>query len=139
MCETYRELTQGLMDLHLSVMSNRMNEVVKVLTIIATIFIPLTFIAGVYGMNFDAARSPWNMPELTWYYGYPATLILMAVIAIGMVGYFIKQGWLFAGSTQLPRSESASVTSTVADTSRNIPPSSPISPTKPGKNHESAG
>ena len=139
MCETYRELTQGLMDLHLSVMSNRMNEVVKVLTIIATIFIPLTFIAGVYGMNFDAARSPWNMPELSWYYGYPATVILMAVIAIGMVGYFIKQGWLFAGSTQLPQSESASMTSTVADVSRRIPASSPTASTNPGQNHNSTG
>lgn len=94
MIETYRELAQGLMDVYLSVMSNRMNEIMKVLTVIATIFIPLTFIAGIYGMNFDPEVSPWNMPELTWYFGYPLALLLMAGIAVGMLGYFVKQGWL---------------------------------------------
>jgi magnesium transporter len=94
MIETSRELTQGLMDVYLSVMSNRMNEIMKVLTIIATIFIPLTFIAGVYGMNFNTKASPWNMPELEWYYGYPLVMISMGIIAVGMLVYFVKQGWL---------------------------------------------
>ena len=71
MVETFREIASGLMDLYLSGVSNRMNEIMKVLTIISTIFLPLTFIAGVYGMNFDPAASPYNMPELNWRYGYP--------------------------------------------------------------------
>jgi magnesium transporter len=100
MIETYRELAQGLMDVYLSVMSNRMNEIMKVLTIIATIFIPLTFVAGIYGMNFDPEVSPWNMPELKWYYGYPAAMLLMTAIAMAMLGYFIKQGWLFGRRTR---------------------------------------
>ncbi len=94
MLETYRELAQGLMDVYLSVMSNRMNEIMKVLTIIATIFIPLTFVAGIYGMNFNPTASPWNMPELNWYFGYPLALLLMVAIAAGMLIYFVKQGWL---------------------------------------------
>ena len=73
--------------------SNRMNEVMKVLTIIATIFIPLTFIAGIYGMNFDPDASPWNMPELRWYYGYPFSLAVMAAVAVALVLYFRKKGW----------------------------------------------
>jgi len=94
MIETSRELAQGLMDAYLSVMSNRMNEVMRVLTIIATIFIPLTFIAGIYGMNFDPEVSPWNMPELKWYLGYPLAMSMMAGIAVVMVAYFHRQGWL---------------------------------------------
>lgn len=93
MLETYRELASGLMDVYLSSISNRMNEVMKVLTIIATIFIPLTFIAGVYGMNFDPEVSPWNMPELLWYWGYPASLLLMAAVAGGMMVFFWRRGW----------------------------------------------
>jgi len=96
MLETYRELAQGLMDVYLSVMSNRMNEIMKVLTIIATIFIPLTFVAGIYGMNFNPNASPWNMPELNWYFGYPLAMLLMAGIAAGMLVYFVKQGWLLS-------------------------------------------
>ncbi len=96
MIETYRELAQGLMDVYLSVMSNRMNEIMKVLTIIATIFIPLTFVAGIYGMNFNSEVSPWNMPELNWYFGYPLAMLLMAGIAVGMLIYFVKQGWLLS-------------------------------------------
>ncbi len=92
--ETYRELVGGLMDLYLSSVSNRMNEVMKVLTIIATIFIPLTFIAGIYGMNFAPESSPLNMPELTWYWGYPASLALMAVIALALLIYFHRRGWI---------------------------------------------
>jgi magnesium transporter len=70
-----------------------MNEVMKVLTIIATIFIPLTFIAGIYGMNFDPAASPLNMPELSWYYGYPFSIGLMVLLTGVMVYYFKRKGW----------------------------------------------
>jgi magnesium transporter len=72
----------------------RMNEIMKVLTIIATIFIPLGFIAGVYGMNFDHAISPFNMPELHWYFGYPLALGLMLAVAGGLLAYFRRKGWL---------------------------------------------
>ncbi|MCC6671197.1 MAG: magnesium/cobalt transporter CorA [Planctomycetes bacterium] len=92
--ETYRELGASLMESYLSSVSNRMNEVVKVLTIISTIFMPLTFIAGVYGMNFDPDASPWNMPELRWWLGYPLVLALMAVVAGCMVLWFWRRGWL---------------------------------------------
>jgi magnesium transporter len=93
MVETYRELASSLMDVYLSSVSNRMNEVMKLLTIISTIFIPLTFIAGIYGMNFNPDKSPLNMPELNWYYGYPLCLGLMGVIAICLVLYFWRRGW----------------------------------------------
>jgi len=92
--ETYSELAAGLMEVYLSTQSHRMNEVMKVLTIIATIFIPLTFLAGVWGMNFDPKSSPWNMPELLWRWGYPASLSLMAVIALVLVVYFRRRGWI---------------------------------------------
>lgn len=92
--ETSREMVFGLYDMYMSGLSNRMNEVMKVLTIIATIFIPLTFIAGIYGMNFDSSASPWNMPELSWYYGYPASLVVMIVLTIIMIFYFRRKGWL---------------------------------------------
>ena len=94
MIETYREIASGLVDIQLSSVSNRMNEVMKVLTIIATIFIPLTFIAGVYGMNFNPAAGPWNMPELNWAYGYPTILLVMALIAGGLLVWFRRKGWL---------------------------------------------
>jgi magnesium transporter len=96
--ETYRELASGLMDIYLSSLSNRMNEVMKVLTIIATIFIPLSFVAGLYGMNFDPDISPWNMPELSWYWGYPIALGSMGLVAFGMLLYFRRKGWLGGGS-----------------------------------------
>jgi magnesium transporter len=86
--ETYRDLLSGMLDIYLSSISNRMNEIMKVLTIIGTIFIPLSFIAGVYGMNF-----PW-MPELTLWWGYPAVLAFMLTIGIVMVIYFHRKGWL---------------------------------------------
>ena len=92
--ETYRELASGLLDLYLSSLSAKMNEVMKVLTIVATIFIPLTFLAGVWGMNFDPESSPWNMPELGAYYGYPLALLSMAAAAIGMSLYFRWKKWL---------------------------------------------
>jgi len=91
--ENYREMVYSLYDMHMSGLSNKMNEVMKVLTIIATIFIPLTFIAGIYGMNFNADVSPLNMPELNWYYGYPASLAIMGIMALVMVYYFRKKEW----------------------------------------------
>lgn len=92
--EIYRELASGLMDVYLSAASNKMNEIMKLLAVISTIFIPLTFIAGIYGMNFDTTISPWNMPELGWYWGYPLCLSIMLAIAIILVIYFWRQGWL---------------------------------------------
>ncbi|PLZ98870.1 magnesium and cobalt transport protein CorA [Fischerella thermalis CCMEE 5268] len=94
MVETYRELASGLMDVYLSAVSNRMNEIMKLLTVISAIFIPLTFIAGVYGMNFNTEKSPYNMPELNWYWGYPACLAVMAVIAGILLYIFWRKGWL---------------------------------------------
>ncbi len=86
--ESQRDLLAGLLDLYMTGISNRMNEVMKVLTIIATIFIPITFIAGLYGMNFK------NMPELEWPWGYGLALGVMIVMAISMVLYFRKKKWL---------------------------------------------
>lgn len=91
--ENHRDMILGLHDMYMSFVSNKMNEVMKVLTIIATIFIPLTFVAGIYGMNFNPDTSPYNMPELSWYWGYPASLGVMAVIAIIMIMYFKRKGW----------------------------------------------
>jgi len=91
--EIYVEIQSNLMATHLSMVSNRMNEVMKVLTIIATIFIPLGFIAGVYGMNFNPDASPFNMPELDWFWGYPIALLLMAGVAGGLVLFFKRKGW----------------------------------------------
>jgi magnesium transporter len=92
--ETYRELGADLRDVYLSSVSNRMNEIMKVLTIISTIFMPLSFIASVYGMNFNTEISPWNMPELNWYYGYPFVLGVMATMTTGMLIFFRRKGWL---------------------------------------------
>jgi magnesium transporter len=97
MIETYRDLAAGMLDIYLSSVSNRMNEIMKVLTIISTIFIPLSFIAGVYGMNFhDGTDRPLNMPELAWPWGYPFALGLMAVVAVLLLFYFKRKGWLTA-------------------------------------------
>jgi magnesium transporter len=92
--ETYRELVGGLMDVYLSAMSNKMNEIMKLLTVVSSIFIPLTFIAGIYGMNFNSEKSPYNMPELNWYWGYPLCLGIMALIAISLLYFFWRRGWL---------------------------------------------
>jgi magnesium transporter len=70
-----------------------MNEVVKVLTIISTIFIPLSFVAGIYGMNFDPDASPWNMPELRWVLGYPFSLGLMGAVAAALAAFIWRKGW----------------------------------------------
>ena len=86
--ETFRDLVAGLQDLYLSTISNRMNQVMKVLTLIATIFIPLTFIAGIYGMNFEF------MPELKFKAGYFIVWGLMIVLGMGMVFYFKRRKWL---------------------------------------------
>lgn len=86
--ETQREVLAGIMDLYHTGVSNNMNQVMKVLTIIATLFIPTTFIAGLYGMNFD------NMPELHWNYGYQLALGVMAAVFIGMLIFFRKKNWL---------------------------------------------
>jgi magnesium transporter len=86
--ETFRDMVSGILDIYLSSVSNKMNEVMKVLTIIATIFIPLTFIAGIYGMNFEF------MPELKWPWGYPLVWLVMASILVGMLFYFRRKKWL---------------------------------------------
>lgn len=86
--QIYREMSMSLMEMYMSNMSNKMNEVMKVLTIMASIFIPLTFIVGIYGMNFE------YIPELHWRYGYFIVLGLMAFIFAGMMVYFKKKGWL---------------------------------------------
>jgi magnesium transporter len=86
--DIYREMISSMLDMYLSSVSNRLNEVMKVLTVIATIFMPLTFVAGVYGMNFK------NMPELDWRYGYPGIMLVMAAIAGCMLYYFNRKKWL---------------------------------------------
>jgi magnesium transporter len=91
--DTYRELTSDLRDFYLSSVSNNMNEIIKMLTIISTIFMPLSFIAGVYGMNFVDV-SPWNMPELRWPFGYFFALGLMATVATVLLIYFRRRRWI---------------------------------------------
>lgn len=100
--ETYRELASGLTDIYLSSVSNKMNEVMKLLTVISSIFIPLTFIAGIYGMNFDTSVSPWNMPELDWYWGYPLCWALMIAIAVCLIYFFWRRGW-FKSFSKIPK------------------------------------
>jgi magnesium transporter len=86
--ETYREMISGMLDIYLSSISNRLNSVMKVLTIIATIFMPLTFIAGIYGMNFK------YMPELEWRWGYPVIWLVIVLIGASMVIFFKKRKWI---------------------------------------------
>lgn len=87
MLETFREVVAGMLEIYLSGISNRLNAVIKVLTMLATIFMPLTFIAGIYGMNFK------HMPELEWRWGYPIVLLIMTGVSITMVYYFKKKKW----------------------------------------------
>jgi len=87
MAEFYRETLAGVRDAYLSAVSNRLNEVMKVLTIVATLLLPLTVITGIYGMNFE------DMPELRWRYGYPATLAGMAAVMLGLAWYFKRKDW----------------------------------------------
>lgn len=91
--ENFRDLAAGLMDVYLSSLGFRTNEIMRVLTVISSIFIPLTFIAGLYGMNFDT-KFPWNMPELGWPFGYVACLGVMASVAGGMIIFFKRKNWL---------------------------------------------
>ena len=86
--ETLRDMVSGMLDVYLSSVSNKMNEVMKVLTIIATIFIPITFIAGIYGMNFEF------MPELKWHWAYPLVWIVIIAVGVSMLFYFKKKKWL---------------------------------------------
>lgn len=86
--ETFRDMVSGMLDIYLSSISNRMNAVMKVLTIIATIFMPLTFLAGVYGMNFK------NMPELEWKFGYPMIVLVMLIVVVIMLYFFRKKKWI---------------------------------------------
>jgi magnesium transporter len=92
--ESYRDIAGDVRDFYLSSISNRMNEIMKTLTVIATLFLPLSFIAGVYGMNFKTEASPWNMPELSWRFGYLFALALMAGVAASMLLFFQRHGWL---------------------------------------------
>ena len=88
LADSYRDLISGSLEAYLSVVSNRLNEIMKVLTIFSAVMLPLTFIAGVYGMNFD------NMPELHSRYGYYAAWVIMLVVAAGMLLFFKKRGWI---------------------------------------------
>lgn len=92
--DTFRELISSALEVHLSMTSNRMNDIVKVLTIISTIMLPLTLITGIYGMNFNTEVSAFNMPELNWVFGYPFALVLMLAVALIFVVYFKRKGWL---------------------------------------------
>jgi len=94
LAESYRDLIGGSLEAYLSVVSNRMNEIMKVLTVFSAIMLPLTFIAGVYGMNFD------NMPELHTPYGYYGALVVMGVVAVGMLIFFWRRGWLGGSSSR---------------------------------------
>lgn len=100
--EYYREVCSDLMGMYLSSLSNKTNDVMKVLTIIATIFIPLTFLAGVYGMNFNPEASPLSMPELNLPYSYPIFWALCIVVGTGLIIVFRKIGWLGATQNQWP-------------------------------------
>jgi magnesium transporter len=91
--EGYRDLVGSFFDIHLSVVANRTNDVMKTLAVLSAIILPLSLIAGIYGMNFD------NMPELRWRYGYFFTLLLMGVIAVLLLIYFWRRGWIFQGNS----------------------------------------
>lgn len=92
--ETYREMAARSLEIYLTSVSNRMNEVMKLLTIIATIFIPLTFIVGVYGMNFDRDAGPFNMPELSQPYGYTGVWVFIILSSMSMLALFRYKRWL---------------------------------------------
>lgn len=95
--ESQREIATGVLEIYLSSVNNRMNDVMRVLTVIATLFIPLTFLVGLYGMNFDTNVSPWNMPELHWKFGYPVLLLGMAVLIVVELYLFRRKGWIGDG------------------------------------------
>ena len=83
-----RDFATALMELHLSTANNKMNEVMKMLTVMASVFIPLTFIASIYGMNFE------YMPETEWAWGYPGVILLMAAVGVGLLVMFRRRGWI---------------------------------------------
>lgn len=91
--EVLRHQCDGVTASYMASISNRMNQVMKVLTVISSIFVPLTFVAGVYGMNFDPEVSRWNMPELEWPYGYVLCMAVMGLISLTQVLWFRRQGW----------------------------------------------
>lgn len=91
--ETYREMFSSMLDMYISSVSNKLNEIMKVLTIFSAIFIPLTFITGIYGMNFDT-RLPFNMPELGWYFGYPMVLVIMIGVLVTLLVFFKRKKWI---------------------------------------------
>ena len=93
--ENHREMASGLMDVYLSSMSNRMNEIMKVLTIISTIFIPLTFVTSIYGMNWP------HIPEFALRYGYEICIALMAAVGLAMLYLFWRRGWIGSGRKRL--------------------------------------
>ncbi|CDX22892.1 Magnesium and cobalt transport protein CorA [Mesorhizobium sp. ORS 3324] len=92
--ENQRDMLTGLIEMHLSLTQARTNDVISYLTIVSVIFMPLTFLVGVWGMNFEPESSPWNMPELKAYYGYPAALLFMAIVAVGLIAFFKWKKWL---------------------------------------------
>ncbi|QKC80260.1 magnesium/cobalt transporter CorA [Mesorhizobium sp. NZP2077] len=92
--ENQRDMLTGLIEMHLSLSQARTNDVISYLTIVSVIFMPLTFLVGVWGMNFDPESSPWNMPELKSYYGYPASLLFMLAVAVGLIVFFKRKKWL---------------------------------------------
>lgn len=92
--ESHREMVNAVLTAYMSQQSAKLNEVMKVLTLMSTIMLPLTFIAGVYGMNFSPDSSPWNMPELHWRYGYPFALAAMAATVVGLLWFFKRKDWL---------------------------------------------
>jgi magnesium transporter len=91
--ELLRHQCDGVTTSYMASISNRMNQVMKMLTIISSIFVPLTFIAGVYGMNFNPEKSPWNMPELNAYFGYPLCIAFMLIVAAIQIGMLWRRGW----------------------------------------------
>ena len=91
--ENFREVASGLLDIYLTSLSHRLNDVMKVLTIISTVFMPLSFLAGVYGMNFDT-RQPWNMPELGFRFGYLGFWGVTLAAIVAMLWSFRRKGWL---------------------------------------------
>jgi magnesium transporter len=101
--EGYRDLVGGLMDIHFNVIATRTNDVMKLLAVFSAVMLPLSLIAGIYGMNFD------NMPELHSQYGYFGTLSTMAVIALGLLIYFWRRGWIGSGGEELPEDEAADI------------------------------
>lgn len=126
MVETSREIAASLLEAYLSRVTLRTNEVMQVLTIISTIFLPLTFVTGLYGMNFNRSTSPFNMPELDWYLGYPFALLLMLLTALCFLVYFWAKGW-FSAKPGRP----ASLRDTMSKARRSLKATRSTGPTAP--------